>query len=65
VTLQRASSGVPVLAKRGSIPRAGARTVTLPKVPIPAGSYRFAVWVVGAADPGPVVVDRSEVIPAG
>ena len=53
VTLQRAADGVPVLARRGSIPRAGARTVTLPKPPPAAGSYRFSVWVVAQADPGP------------
>jgi hypothetical protein len=64
VTLQRASSGVPILAKRGSIPRAGARTVTLPKAPIAAGSYLFTVWAVAQADPGPVAVDRSGTIAA-
>jgi hypothetical protein len=65
VTLQRAGDGVPVLARRGSIPRAGARTVTLPKPPPGAGTYRFSVWVVAQADPGPVAIDRSEVIAAG
>ena len=47
VTMQRAADGVPVLARRGAIPRAGARTVTLPKARVAAGSYRFSVWVVG------------------
>jgi D-glucuronyl C5-epimerase C-terminus len=65
VTLQRSADGVPVLARRGSIARAGARTVTLPKVRIAAGSYRFSVWVVGAANPGPVTVERSEAVGAG
>lgn len=63
VTLQRAADGVPVLAQRGAIPRAGARTVRLPKAP-PAGSYRFAVWTVAQADPGPVSVARSPVVSA-
>jgi hypothetical protein len=65
VTLQRAADGVPVLASRGSIAHAGARTVTLPKALIAAGSYRFSVWVVGAANPGPVTVARSEAVTAG
>jgi hypothetical protein len=64
VTLQRAN-GIPVLARRGSIGGAGARTVTLPKAKIAAGSYRFSVWVVGAANPGPVTIDRSDVVSAG
>jgi hypothetical protein len=64
VTLQRAD-GVPVLARRGSIGGAGARTVTLPKGKLAAGSYRFSVWVVGAANPGPVTVERSDVVSAG
>ena len=51
VTLQRARDGAPVLARRGAMARAGARTVSLPKVPFPAGSYRFSVWIVGAAEP--------------
>jgi hypothetical protein len=65
VTLQRAADGVPVLAGRGSMPRAGARTVTLPKALLAAGSYRFSVWVVGAANPGPVSVARSDAVTAG
>jgi hypothetical protein len=64
VTLQRAN-GIPVLARRGSISGAGALTVTLPKAKIAAGSYRFSVWVVGAANPGPVTVDRSDAVSAG
>jgi hypothetical protein len=63
VTLQRARDGAPVLARRGEIPRAGARTVTLPKAPA-AGSYRFAVWIVAQANPGPVSIDRSPVVSA-
>jgi len=65
VTMQRAADGVPVLARRGAIPRAGARTVTLPKAPIAAGSYRFSIWVVGQANPGPVTVERSDTVIAG
>ncbi len=64
VTLQRARDGAPVLATRGAMPAAGARTVMLPKAPFPAGSYRFSVWIVGAANPGPVTVERSEVVSA-
>ena len=63
VTLQRARDGVPVLAQRGAIPRAGDRTVRLPKAPA-AGSYRFSVWTVSAANPGPVSVARSGVVSA-
>jgi hypothetical protein len=65
VTLQRSADGVPVLARRGSIGAAGARTVTLPKAKIAPGGYRFSVWVVGAANPGPVTIARSDVISAG
>ena len=64
VTLQRAGDGTPILARRGSIPHAGGRTVTLPKAPVAKGSYRFAVWVVAQADPGPVAVNRSEAVAA-
>jgi hypothetical protein len=63
VTLQRAGDGVPVLAQRGELPRAGARFVRLPKAPA-AGSYRFSVWTVSAANPGPVSVARSGVVSA-
>ena len=65
VTMQRATDGVPVLARRGWLRRAGGRTVTLPKAPIASGSYRFAVWVVAASNPGPVAVNRSDVIATG
>ena len=65
VTLQRANDGTPVLAARGSIPKAGARTVKLPKRTIASGRYRFSVWTVAAANPGPVSVDRSPVVSAG
>ncbi len=64
VTLQRARDGAPVLARRGAMAGAGARTVSLPKAPFPAGSYRFSVWIVGAANPGPVTVERSQVVSA-
>jgi hypothetical protein len=65
VTLQRSADGVPVLARRGSMAGAGALEVTLPKAKLAAGSYRFSVWVVGAANPGPVTVERSDVVSAG
>ncbi len=64
VTLQRARDGAPVLASRGAMSGAGARTVSLPKASFPAGSYRFSVWIVGAANPGPVTVERSQVVSA-
>lgn len=63
VTLQRASDGVPVLAQRGELAGAGARTVKLPKAP-GAGSYRLSVWTVAQANPGPVSVARSGVVSA-
>ncbi len=61
----RASDGAPVLARRGAIAHAGSATVTLPKAPVAAGSYRFAVWIVGTANPGPVSVARSSAVEAG
>ncbi len=64
VTMERAGDGRPVLATRGMLAHAGSRTVTLPKSPFPAGSYRFSVWVVGAAEPGPVTVEKSGVVSA-
>ena len=64
VTLQRARDGAPVLAKRGAMPGVGARTVSLPKAPFPAGGYRISIWIVGAANPGPVSVERSSVLSA-
>jgi hypothetical protein len=63
VTLQRAADGAPVLATRGVLPHAGGLTVMLPKAPR-EGSYRFAVWTVSQANPGPVSVDRSPVVGA-
>jgi hypothetical protein len=65
VTMQRAADGVPVLARRGAIPHPGGRTVALPKAPYSKGSYRFSVWIVGAANPGPVTVERSDIVTAG
>jgi hypothetical protein len=63
--MQRASDGRPVLAARGSFAHAGTRSVTLPKAPFPAGSYKFAVWIVAASDPGPVTIERSGAVAAG
>ena len=65
VAMERAGDGTPVLARRGAIPRAGAATVRLPKAPIAPGSYRFAVWIVAATDPGPVTIERSAEVEAG
>ncbi|HWE83026.1 MAG TPA: D-glucuronyl C5-epimerase family protein [Gaiellaceae bacterium] len=64
VTMQRAGDGTPVLARRGTIAHAGAATVHLPKSPIKAGSYRFSVWIVGQANPGPVTITRSDAVAA-
>ena len=64
VTMQRARDGSPVLARRGSMAHAGSRSVTLPKAPVAAGSYRFAVWIVGTSNPAPVTVSRSGVVAA-
>jgi hypothetical protein len=62
--MQRAGDGTPVLAKRGAIAHAGTATVRLPNVPVAAGSYRFGVWIVAQANPGPVSVMRSQVVEA-
>ena len=62
VTMERARDGIPVLARRGTIAHAGARTVTLPRAPTGAGRYRFEVWIVAASNPGPVSVARSPTI---
>ena len=64
VTMMRARDGSPVLARRGSLAHAGSRTVTLPKAKIAAGSYRFAVWIVGTSNPGPVTISRSGTVAA-
>ncbi len=64
VALQRAGDGRPVLARRGSLAHAGSATVTLPKAPVAAGSYRFAVWIVAESNPGPVAIERSAVVAA-
>jgi D-glucuronyl C5-epimerase C-terminus len=64
VTMMRAGDGSPVLARRGSLAHAGSRTVTLPKAKIAAGSYRFAVWIVGTSNPGPVTISRSGTVAA-
>ena len=64
VTMQRASDGTPVLARRGAIAKAGTATVKLPDAPFPAGSYRFSVWIVAQDNPGPVTIEKSQVITA-
>jgi hypothetical protein len=65
-TLERASSGVPMLARRGSL-AAGtkAATVVLPRLPVPAGSYRLAVRLVARVNPGPLTVERGPVVHVG
>jgi hypothetical protein len=67
VTLER-ENGVPMLARRGSL-AAGAppATVTLPRLPVPAGTYRLRVRLVARVNPGTVVSQRSDpiqVVPA-
>ena len=63
VTLQRAGDGVPVLARRArSRGRARARDAAEAAA---RGRPTVSVWVVAQADPGPVAIDRSEVIAAG
>jgi hypothetical protein len=63
VTLQRATDGAPVLATRGVLTHAGGRSVILPRAPT-RGSYRLAVWTVAQSNPGPVSVDRSQILSA-
>jgi hypothetical protein len=66
LTLERASDGVPMLARRGAL-KAGAvpTTVTLPARPVPPGSYRLVVRLVTQVDPGAIFSQQSEPIPAG
>ena len=63
VTMQKAGNGTPVLARRGELAKAGARR-SAAEGPIAKGSYRFAVWIVAASNPGPVSVARSGVVAA-
>ena len=63
VTLQRAGDGAPVLARRGELPRAGARTVTLPKAPA-RRQLPLRRLDRRPANPGPVSVARSGVVAA-
>jgi hypothetical protein len=64
VTLQRSYDGTPVLATRGTLGAGKSARVVLPHVPVPAGRYRFSVWLVSRDDPGPVSVARSPVLTA-
>jgi hypothetical protein len=63
--MQRTSDGQPVLATRGAFAHAGATWVILPDARFAPGSYRFAVWVVAASNPGPIAVERSGIVAAG
>jgi hypothetical protein len=49
-----------MLARRGSL-RGGSApaTVTLPALPVPAGSYRLVVRVVPQVNPGAILVQQS------
>jgi hypothetical protein len=62
--MQRAGDGKPVLARRGALRRAGATSVRLPKVRFRKGNYRFSIWIVGEANPGPLTVRRSSIVTA-
>jgi hypothetical protein len=66
VTLERVRDGAPMLARRGAL-RGGAAptTVTLPQLPVPAGTYRLAVRVVPQVNPGPILVQRSGELTVG
>lgn len=65
VTLQSASDGAPMLANRGTLAAGASTSVTLPKVPIPAGAYRYAVFIVAQDEPGTVSIERSLTLSAG
>ncbi len=60
VTLDRATDGKPVLAARGATAAGSTVSVTLPKLPIAAGSYRFTVRLVNQSDPGPIQTLQSD-----
>jgi hypothetical protein len=63
VTLNR-PDGKPVLARRGALAGGAApASITLPAVPVPAGSYRFTVRLVTQSNPGPVQLLESEPVP--
>jgi hypothetical protein len=59
-TLERSRDGVPMLARRGAL-RGGIAptTVTLPPLPVPAGTYRLVVRVVPQFNPGAILVQQS------
>jgi hypothetical protein len=62
VTLDRAATGVPMLARRGSL--AAGRppaTIALPRVRVPAGTYRLALRLVSRVNPGPLLLRRGPV----
>jgi hypothetical protein len=66
VTLDRAASGVPVLAKHGALGagRTGA-PIVLSGAPLPAGTYRFTVRLVSRVNPGPLFAQRGPVFRVG
>jgi hypothetical protein len=59
LTLDRASTGVPMLARRGSLTGGRpAATIVLPTLRVPAGTYRFTVRLVSRINPGPLSVQH-------
>ena len=68
ITLERASDGKPVLARRGSLP--ASNTPTIVKLPqgavlLGAGSYRLRVRLVAQINPGPIQQYTSPLLTAG
>ena len=66
VTLERARDGAPMLARRGAV-RGGIAptTVSLPALPVPAGTYRLTVRVVPQVNPGTILVQQSADLTVG
>jgi hypothetical protein len=66
VTLERAGGGVPMLARRGAL-RGGVAptTVTLPALPVPAGTYRLTVRAVPQVNPGTIFLEQSADLTVG
>ena len=62
VTLEHAGDNRPVLAARGALRGGGPATITLPRLPFPAGSYRVAVRLVTQTNPGKINLLTSPVL---
>ena len=66
VTLDRASSGVPMLAKRGALGAGGTPTpIVLSGPALPAGAYRFTVRLISRVNPGPLFAQRGPIFRVG